>query len=558
MIFACGVALLGACSDEPEAAQTVVDHVKPEVPDAGSRGDAKSEPEEDEALDARLPMPKEDAATLADAAVSDAAPARDAKVDASRLDAGPMTACANGKDLPFARGLKIRELSVYQTVKVPLFRAGAWATSTPVPVVAGKQTLVRVFVDTQSGYSAHRVRAVLELNGKQSTTEQDEKSLAKSSSDADPESTFSFRVDGDEIEADTQFTVSLHETTCDAMAGNAADVRLPTSGSRSLGAEVIGKLKVVVVPIEMGGRVPKTDPSEQTKIREAVLAYYPVAEVELSVRASVLKWNNGLTANDGSAWSNVLNQVMRVRAADNAEDDVYYYGLMQPAATFSAFCGRGCIVGMAPQTTRVSPSEQAGLSVYFTENAKANQTTVEAIVHELGHAHGRGHAPCVEGGTIAGVDQSFPDRTGATGGWGWDSRSDALIPPTHKDIMGYCSPDWISAYTYAGLAARSQRVNSLTLIHGDAMQTWQRVLLYADGGARWGGATVSSLPGGELEDASVLDGSGRVITSTQVVRVKLSHSDDQILYLPNAPAEWAALILSDRTLALGQIQAPLF
>jgi hypothetical protein len=288
-----------------------------------------------------------------------------------------------------------------------------------------------------------------------------------------------------------------------------------------------------------------------------LLAYFPVADVELSVRSSAVKWMGSVAGNDSSAWSNVLNQVMRTRSADGAASDVYYYGLMQPAATFSAFCGRGCIVGMAPQTTRVSPSEQAGISAYFTERSNVSQTSLETIVHEVGHAHGRGHAPCVEGGSISGVDGNFPNRDGSTGVWGWDSRSDTLSPPTHKDVMGYCSPDWISPYTYAALAARSLRVNSLTLIAGDPSISWHRVLLYEDGSARWGGDTVTRMPGGEIEPARVLDASGSVIANTEVVRLTLSHAADRMLYVPSAQADWAALELSDRTLHLSQIQAPL-
>jgi hypothetical protein len=554
-IIALGLMLHCACSGDVEPVRAEIEGTGADSGDAGARRDTSSEREPTAELgpaDAEPSTIEFDAAAGVDAAA--AAPDGNMARDAGNVDAGP---CEG--EPPLARGLRVRELALYQTVKLPLYRAGAWVSATDLPIVAGKRALLRVFVDTSSGYAAHRVRAVLELAGKQGTSvQQDDKTLATSSSDADPESTFAFAIDGAKIAADTQISVSLVETECDAAPGRAVDARVPTTGSRSLGATVIGKLKVVLIPIEVGGRLPKTDLAEQTRIRDALLAYYPVADVELSVRSKAVRWSGGVGGGDSSAWSNLLNQVLRERNADNADSDVYYYGLMQPAATFAAFCGRGCIVGMAPETTRVSPTEQAGVSVYFTERSEVARTSVEAIVHELGHAHGRGHAPCVESGTIRGVDANFPDRTGATGAWGWDSRSDTLMPPTHKDVMGYCSPDWISPYTYGALAGRSLRVNSLSLIHGNPSPvSWHRVLLYADGSARWGGDSVGSLPGGELESVAALDSDGRAIAKAQIVRVRLSHSDDQILYLPTAPAAWAALELSDRTLALERIAAPL-
>jgi hypothetical protein len=215
-----------------------------------------------------------------------------------------------------------------------------------------------------------------------------------------------------------------------------------------------------------------------------------------------------------------------------------------------AYCGRGCILGIAPQTTRVTPSSQVGLGASF-----ADAQSYETIVHELGHAHGRGHAPCVEGGNIDGVDQSFPDKTGSIMDWGWDSRiSKLLAPTTYKDVMGYCSPNWISPYTYGGLATRSLAVNKLALVHAPlSLVTWHNVLLYGDGTARWGGGVENSTPGGEFESATVLDASGQTIATVEVVRLELSHSDDRVLYVPAAADNWAKIVLGDRVLELSQI-----
>ncbi len=466
--------------------------------------------------------------------------------------APPVSNCPTGQ--PLATGLKVRQLAIYQTVKVSLYESGAWVTNTSVPVVSGKQSLLRVFVDTQSGYTKHAVRGVLTLSGAQGTTTlQSERSLSASSTDADDSSTFSFAVDPSQIAPDTQLSVQLEEPDCAAKGGQASDVRLPATGTRALGAEQVGKLKVVVLPISIGGLLPKTDDAELAKIKSALLAYYPVADVSVTVRATPFTGPSSLSGSDSNAWTSVLNSVLRERSNDRASADTYYFGLMQPATTFNTFCRTGCILGIAPQNTRISASSQGGLGAYFGDNQSA-----ETIVHELGHAHGRGHAPCVKGGSIQGVDASFPDRAGGIMEWGWDSRTSKLISPTtYKDVMGYCSPNWISPYTYGALATRSQAVNSLAFVKQAELATpnapWTNVLLHADGSVRWGGAYETRMPGGELESATVLDASGQALATIEITRLELSHVDDEIVYLPTPGASWARVVLRDRTLDLSQI-----
>jgi len=378
----------------------------------------------------------------------------------------------------------------------------------------------------------------------------DERTIAASSTDADPASTFTFTIDAAELGAATELSVALQEPACEAPPSTAEGARFPTSGTQALTATAIGKLRVVVVPVNVGGRLPATGETDIANLRAALLAYYPVPEVEVTVRERPLMWNRALAGTDSNGWSSLLEQVMRERSTDRPESDVYYFGLVQPAATMQAYCGRGCIMGIAPQTVRVSSGQQVGLGASF-----ANAQTYETVIHEIGHAHGRGHAPCAQGGGIQGVDPQFPDKSGSIATYGWDSRSGKLIPPTNKDIMGYCQPNWISAYTYAALATRALAVNRAAFIFnpGGEATRWQHVLLHGDGSAQWGGSLDTELPGGELEAAQALDASGNVVAEIEVSRVQLSHSDSIFLYLPEPRASWAAIKLSERVLELATI-----
>jgi hypothetical protein len=68
--------------------------------------------------------------------------------------------------------------------------------------------------------------------------------------------------------------------------------------------------------------------------------------------------------------------------------------------------------------------------------------------HELAHNWGRNHAPC---GGPSGVDTQYPQPDGSIGIYGLDVAAQALKPPTHGDVMGYCEPKWIGDYTYLGV-----------------------------------------------------------------------------------------------------------
>jgi hypothetical protein len=505
--------------------------------------------------------------------VSDAGTRRDAGRDASRVSddddgddgfedaAGPETRnvegvgfkCGTRDEPPHARGLKLREIALYQTVKSTLYQGGAWLGTPSVPVVQNKQALVRAFVDMLPGYTRHAVRGVLTLETAQgSTVLTDERIITAASSDTDPASTFSFEVKADKLGPGTKLSLALQETDCDAEPGSAKDARAPEQGTQGLVADAYGKLRIVLVPIDLGGRLPQTSDAEVEKMRAFMLAYYPVPEVEITVRERPLVWSGALRGTDGRAWSDLLSAIVSERRADAVGSEVYYYGLVQPGATFGAYCASGCILGIAPQATRVTPSMQVALGASFGDNQ-----SYETMVHEVGHAHGRGHAPCARGGTIDGVDTTFPDKTGATATWGWDNRTSKLLPPNYKDIMGYCQPNWISAYTYTGLAERTRQVSQRAFIQAPLVATrWHALIAHEDGSGRWSRGIETDTPG-ELEPASVRDASGREIAQIQIARVPLADTRDEFVFVPEPGAAWHTLVFGGRTLALGSIAPPL-
>ena len=65
------------------------------------------------------------------------------------------------------------------------------------------------------------------------------------------------------------------------------------------------------------------------------------------------------------------------------------------------------------------------------------------IAHEFGHNMNLRHAPC---GGAGGPDPLFPDGNGRIGAWGYDRVSGQLLSPYATDLMSYCRGGWISGY----------------------------------------------------------------------------------------------------------------
>ena len=65
--------------------------------------------------------------------------------------------------------------------------------------------------------------------------------------------------------------------------------------------------------------------------------------------------------------------------------------------------------------------------------------------HELGHVFNLEHAPC---GGAGNPDPAYPYPAAQIGAWGYNPLDGRLVPPATPDIMSYCG-GWISDYHYA-------------------------------------------------------------------------------------------------------------
>jgi Peptidase M66 len=440
-----------------------------------------------------------------------------------------------------AAGVTLSSIMAYQTVEIPVMRDGAevGVSGRKTDVVAGRDTLFRLFVTLGSGFMPRAISGRVFVDN-QGTVDvyTSKKSLSKSSMAADLDSTFQVLVPKEKITRDTIYQVELVECG-GAQGGTPGNVRFPADSAVSLRARTTGPLKVTIIPLVAGSQEPDTSDNALKAYKDTFLALYPIPSIELSVAPK-------LSVSDAKDWTGMLDGMRAKRRTDAPDDDVYYYGMLKPTATFREYCGNGCTAGIGyvvPQATGSQQAQQrAALGLAYGDAISAN-----TMAHEVGHNHGRGHAPCVpRGGSISGVDAAYPYDGGATGVYGWDMRSMTLMPPTRTDIMGYCDSVWISDYTYDGLLTRVAGVNGVTT-KGLAppaslpVQPW-RVLLLDDRGVRWGIPIAEpSVPSGMPESAEALDAAGNVVDVVDVYRTEISDIEAFSIEVPEPEPNWVAI-----------------
>jgi hypothetical protein len=209
-----------------------------------------------------------------------------------------------------------------------------------------------------------------------------------------------------------------------------------------------------------------------------------------------------------------------------------------------------CIAGLSYLADVPSSGKQVGAGIGFP-GTDAGDT----MVHELGHQHGRGHAPC---GATDGLDSRYPSQgdyaMAGLGSWGLDFRSNRFQSPTRtKDMMSYCTPIWISDYNYGLLAQRRLAITQAAtarVIDADANSFekpkflgFRTLLAEPSGRPVWGRPIADrTVPMGTPEIAKALDAKGNVVADVTVYRSAYGHGAfGSSLEVPVPQLGWAAL-----------------
>jgi hypothetical protein len=343
-----------------------------------------------------------------------------------------------------AAGITISEVALFQAVKVTLARDGALFSMREAPIVAGREAVLRIYVEPEAGFAARDLVAKLKIGDK--TLEQT-KRVSAASSDQVAGSAFDVKLAADLVTPESSYSIEIIDAAGEPFDGDTHPARHPRGGGlEPLGALKTGSIKVTLVPFRYdfdgSKRLPDTSAAQLERYRRALYEAYPVTAVELTVRAAV-PYAADFNIEEFDAINDLL---VDIRKQDGASFEEYYYGLINPASSFSKFCQGGCTTG---QTFIVDDVRDAGIRV-GAGHGFSGDDAAGTFVHEMGHAHGRLHAPC----DVSRYDANYPDPDGRTAGWGYSVIRDKWFDPDHADFMSYCDPAWVSAYTYSALHER--------------------------------------------------------------------------------------------------------
>ncbi|MET0388568.1 MAG: zinc-dependent metalloprotease family protein [Polyangiales bacterium] len=440
-----------------------------------------------------------------------------------------------------ARDIALSEVAAYQSIKVPLSEGvtPVAGEARDVDLIEGRKTLFRVSVKPGTGFMPRELSArVVVKNGAAMPDQYFAKQrVSGASTDDETSSTFQVEVPADKIKADTTYSVELVECS-EAVSGMMLPSRLPATGEAPLDARKTGVLKIKIIPLEANSRTPDTSPAALKVYTDYLEAMYPIEKAELTV-------GEPLEVAYPVRWNSVIDQIRQLRQRERPEADIYYYGMLRPTETLREYCQRGCTAGVGYVGSVSQAQTRVSLGLAY-----ADENSAGVMAHEIGHNHGRNHAPCAPGNQISGVDGEFPERTADTQVWGYDSREKTFFgPDSTKDIMGYCEPKWISAYTYQGLVERVARMNTqmislstyASVVVEPARERFQVMLLDAEG-PRWSQPFAEPDEAfGEPEQAEVLDVDGQAIAKITVYRTLIGDQDGVTILVPPAQHGWNAV-----------------
>jgi hypothetical protein len=375
----------------------------------------------------------------------------------------------------------------------------------------------------------------------------DTKAITRSSRDDDPASVLAFRVPAALVTTTASLVVRLVDPSGTPETAAPHPARLPRDGSAlALGAEDDGAgLDLVLVPLRWNtdgsGRLPDTSGAWIAQVRALLGALYPLVDIRISVHAPV-PWSDSLTFFGNVDFGAVNAMLMDLRVADRAPNAAYYYALVAPAASYTAYCGGSCVTGQSYVVD--DPADGAfrvGSGVGF-----GSEDSAWTLAHELGHEFGRYHAPC----DTSGADGAYPYAGGDIGSWGWDARDGSFLAPgATTDFMGYCAPTWISDYTWSALFARTIATSALSY---RAPEDSLLVRLGTPEGPVVAGRRTLVVPHTRSYAAYDWLSGARSLPGGSAPVVTQSHSDERLVILPAPPADADAARIDGITVHFGR------
>ena len=338
----------------------------------------------------------------------------------------------------------------------------------PVPLLAGKPALLRVFVTApqDAAVTMPDVRVTFHVNGTERHTvliAARTQSIPSEVMEGDLELSVNAEVPDWLIVPGLEMVIEVDpDRTLDPALG--VTKRIPEEGRMAVDVRAVPPLHLTLVPFLF-----ESEPDSSNVASVLAMAEDPDGQELLGDMRTLLPVTElAVTAHEPVATSlqdpnRLLRETEAMRLMEGGSG--YWMGVPQPPRRTGG-------------TNWYYAPSLAGIA-YTGGRASVSILDASVMAHELGHNLSLLHAPC--GGPKL-VDPWFPLSTGKTGAWGYDFAEKALVGPDTPDLMSYCGPpDWISDFffnkalkhrlaeggaTAAAMAAEADPVRTLLLWGG--------------------------------------------------------------------------------------------
>jgi hypothetical protein len=349
-----------------------------------------------------------------------------------------------------------------------------------VPLVAGRPGVFRAFVlANQANTARPRVRVRLATEAGTPVLEEilgPPSGGVPTGLDEDVKGTYNLAVPGELIQPGLTLLAELVPEP-DQLPETALQLTFPRDGAAQVlevrpGATLALRIVPLAFEDRYGHKVTGSLGSGREDWKQAVMARFPVSAVDFEVLPPL---ETGMRILEGSLEEMVkLGEKLETErmATPGAENQNWHGIFPQIRASF-----RGYALGIG------TPGSRAGRTSIGIDAPGGADPGMEIMGHELAHTKGRRHNWC---GTQSDLDPAFPEPPAGLGGAAFDVEA---MKPLESwatfDLMGYCLPTWVSAYTYRGLLdffladhpgeGKAEHAPQASLevsgtLHGDAVQ----------------------------------------------------------------------------------------
>ena len=304
----------------------------------------------------------------------------------------------------------------------------------PVPLVAGRPALLRVFVTSEQPTTAGlpEVRATFyvdEAEVHMAEIAAQTRTIPTDVDEGDLTRSVNADIPGSVIRAGLEMVIEIDpDGTLDASLGIAQ--RIPATGRMQVEVVDLPDFQLMVVPF-----LHETEPDSSILDITAGMASDPEGHEMLAATRMFLpvgEWDvelHGPVVTSDDFGFQILNETEMIRLVEGRSG--YWLGLQGPV--------RYGLLGVAYNIPSWS---------------SFSQPLSTTIAHEIGHNMGLYHAPC---GGAGGPDPLYPHEWGVIGSWGYDRENKRVVSPFAPDLMSYCGGQWISDYHLAECAPSPRR-----------------------------------------------------------------------------------------------------